>query len=75
MKPRLIAISTVLALLIGTTIPAADAANQAKPTISEEASAALLRMGQTLRAEQFSFQARTGCTRRRTASRFTSSTR
>jgi hypothetical protein len=37
----------------------AHAANQAKPTISEEVSAALLRMGQTLRAEQFSFQART----------------
>jgi hypothetical protein len=36
------------------------AAEQAKPAISEEASAALLRMGQTLRAaEQFSFQANT----------------
>jgi hypothetical protein len=32
---------------------------QKKPTISEEAGAALTRMGQTLRAEQFSFQART----------------
>ena len=41
------------------TLPVAHAAQQAKPTISEEASAALLRMGQTLRAEQFSFQART----------------
>jgi hypothetical protein len=36
------------------------AAQQKKPAISEEASAALMRMGQTLRgAEQFSFQART----------------
>jgi len=35
------------------------AAPQKKPAISEEASAALLRMGQTLRAEQFSFQVRT----------------
>src|SRR5262249_47439619 len=31
----------------------------AKPAISEEASTALLRMGQSLRAEKFSFQART----------------
>ena len=36
------------------------AAQQKKPVISDEASAALMRMGQTLRgAEQFSFQART----------------
>lgn len=35
------------------------AAPQKKPAISEEAGAALLRMGQTLRAEQFSFQAQT----------------
>jgi len=40
-------------------LTAAPPAKQAKPAISEEASAALLRMGQTLRAEQFSFQART----------------
>ena len=40
-------------------VPAAHAANQAKPAISDEASAALLRMGQTLRGEQFSFQAKT----------------
>jgi hypothetical protein len=59
MKPKPNAISTFLALLVGTTVPAAHAANQTKPAISEEASAALLRMGQTLRAEQFSFQART----------------
>src|SRR6266702_4972456 len=45
--------------LLPVMFPAAHAAQQAKPTISEEASAALLRMGQTLRAEQFSFQART----------------
>lgn len=37
----------------------AVAAQQKKPAISEEASAALLRMGQTLRAEQYSFQVRT----------------
>ena len=40
-------------------LTAAPPAKQAKPAISEEASAALLRMGQTLRAEKFSFQART----------------
>ena len=45
--------------LIPVTAPAAQAAKEAKPAISEEASAALLRMGQTLRAEQLSFQART----------------
>jgi hypothetical protein len=41
-------------------LPAAQAAAQQKaPAIGEEASAALIRMGQTLRSEQFSFQART----------------
>jgi hypothetical protein len=35
------------------------AAQQKKPVISEEASAALMAMGQSLRAERFSFQART----------------
>ena len=45
--------------LIPVTVPAAEVAKGAKPAISAEASAALLRMGQTLRAEQFSFQART----------------
>jgi hypothetical protein len=35
------------------------AAEPAKPAISEEASAALLRMGQSLRAQQFLFQAKT----------------
>jgi hypothetical protein len=37
------------ALLVGATFHMAQAAHQAKPTISEEASAALLRMGQTFR--------------------------
>jgi hypothetical protein len=42
------------------TVPALHAATQQKkPVISEEASTALMRMGQTLRAEQFAFQART----------------
>jgi len=45
--------------LMPVTVPAAQAAEQKKPSISEAASAALLRMGQTLRAEQFSFQAKT----------------
>ena len=40
-------------------VPAAEPAKQAQPAISEEASAALQRMGQTLRAEQMSFQAQT----------------
>jgi hypothetical protein len=42
---------------VPVNVPAAEPAKQAQPAISEEASAALLRMGQTLRAEQFSFQA------------------
>jgi hypothetical protein len=41
------------------TLPAAEPAKPAKPAISEDASAALQRMGQTLRAERLSFQART----------------
>jgi hypothetical protein len=40
-------------------LPAAPPAKPAQSAISEEASAALLRMGQTLRANDFSFQART----------------
>jgi len=50
------------AIVIGfcpVTVPAAGPVKQTKPAISEEASAALLRMGQALRAEQFSFQAKT----------------
>jgi hypothetical protein len=42
-----------------TVLAAPPAASQKKPMISDEASAALMHMGQTLRAEQFSFQART----------------
>jgi hypothetical protein len=58
----------VLGVLLGSSIgvlalttPASHAATkQQKPAISEDASAALMRMGQTLRgADQFSFQART----------------
>ncbi len=47
--------------ILPLTAPASHAAaEQKKPAISEEASAALMRMAQTLRgAEQFSFQART----------------
>jgi hypothetical protein len=45
--------------LAPVTVLAAQAARQAQPAISEEASAALLRMGHTLGAEQFSFQAKT----------------
>jgi hypothetical protein len=61
-KPRHIAVlGGLFAGVIGflpVTLPAAQTAKEAKPTISEETSAALLRMGQALRAEQFSFQAR-----------------
>jgi hypothetical protein len=54
--PRLgaVAAGTLLAAVAAT-----QAAEQAKPAISEEANAALLRMGQTLSAQQFSFQANT----------------
>jgi hypothetical protein len=44
---------------VPVNVPAAEPAKQAQPAISDEASAALLRMGQTLRADDFSFQART----------------
>jgi hypothetical protein len=53
---------SLAAAIIGSVpvnVPAAQPAKQAKPAISEEASAALRRMGQTLRSEQFSFQAQT----------------
>ena len=52
----------LVAGIIGVTpvaLLAAQPAKEATPAISEEAGAAVLRMGQTLRAEQFSFQART----------------
>jgi hypothetical protein len=46
--------------LLPVTVPEVHAAAaQPKSAISEEASAALLRMGQSLRADQFSLQART----------------
>ena len=45
--------------LAPANLAAAPPAKQAKPAISQEASAALLHMGETLRAEKFSFQART----------------
>ena len=44
---------------VPVNVPAAEPAKQVKPAISEEASAALQRMGQTMRAEQLSFQAQT----------------
>ena len=44
---------------VPVVLPAAEPAKQAQPAISAEASTALQRMGQTLRAEQLSFQART----------------
>lgn len=49
----------IIAVLPLTSSSLHAAAQQTKPEISEEANAALLRMGQTLRAEQFSFQAQT----------------
>src|SRR5262249_11101683 len=45
--------------LTPVSLTAAPPAKQTKPVISEEASAALLRMGESLRAEKFSFQGRT----------------
>jgi hypothetical protein len=45
--------------IVGVMPTVHAAAPQKKPIISEEASAALLRMGQSLRSEQFSFQVRT----------------
>lgn len=44
---------------IPVALPAAPAAKAAKLAISDEASAAVLRMGQALSAKQFSFQAKT----------------
>jgi hypothetical protein len=49
----------VVAGAIPNGLSAAPPAKPAQPAISEEASAALLRMGQTLRANDFSFQAQT----------------
>ena len=44
---------------VSVPLIAAEPATQAQPAISADASAALQRMGQTMRAEQMSFQART----------------
>jgi hypothetical protein len=52
---RLLAASAVCA---GVIVPAFSAA-PVKPVISQESSAAMMQMGQTLLAKQFSFQART----------------
>jgi hypothetical protein len=51
----------LLAILgfLPVTVPGACAADAAKPSISEEAARDLLRMGQTLRAEELSFEAHT----------------
>ena len=48
-----------LAGLAPVTLLAAEPAGKAKPEISEEARAALQRMGDSLRAQQFGFQAQT----------------
>ncbi len=61
--------------LVPLTVSKAHAASQQKPAISEDARAALVRMGQTLRAGQLAFQlGRFACIRARMANRFTSST-
>ena len=57
MKLRYALTGGLFAILV--TVAGAYAAGPAKPSVSEEASAALLRMGQSLRAEQFSFEVRT----------------
>ena len=63
MKLRILAFLGILAGglagLAPAAIRAAEPASPAKPQISAEASAALQRMGETLRAQQFSFQAQT----------------
>ncbi len=47
------------AALLALTPPAAQAASQTTPAISEEASTALVDMGKALLAKEFSFEART----------------
>jgi hypothetical protein len=62
MKLRHIAATGGLFAILGLVpipVPGVFAADRAKPAISEETSAALLRMGQALGAQQFSFQAHT----------------
>jgi hypothetical protein len=49
----------IIAIAPITVSAALAAAPQNKPAMSEEASAALMRMGQSLRSEQYSFQVRT----------------
>ena len=51
----------LLAILgfLPVTVPGAYGADPAKPSISKEAAGDLLRMGQTLRVEEFSFQGKT----------------
>ena len=60
MKPRSVTV-LIAAFVLGMigTASAAPAGKSAKPTISAEASAALERMAQTLRSEEYSFQVRT----------------
>ena len=56
-------LSAVFAVLVACSVsvlmPAAHAAGKTEPAISEEASAALVHMGQSLQAQEFSFQAQT----------------
>ena len=64
MKLRILAFLGILigggfAGLAPIAIPAAEPAGKVKPEISEEARAALQRMGDSLRAQQFAFQAQT----------------
>jgi hypothetical protein len=56
---RAIFFATIFGVFPITAQESSAAAQPKKPAISEEASAALLKMGQTLRAEQYSFQVRT----------------
>jgi hypothetical protein len=51
----------LLAILgfLPVTVPGVYGADPAKPSIGKEAAEDLLRMGQTLRVEEFSFQAET----------------
>ncbi|HEY2539111.1 MAG TPA: DUF2092 domain-containing protein [Stellaceae bacterium] len=64
MKLRILAfigvlIGSAIAGLVPVTLGAAEPAGQQKPEISAEARAALQRMGQSLSARQFSFEAQT----------------
>jgi hypothetical protein len=76
MKFRYIAATGGLFAILGLVsipVPVAPAAKEAKPAISEEASAALLRMGQALSASSSRFRrGRSASTQTQAASRFTS---